>query len=317
MAAVFSAESFHSVLRRLELALDASAIGIWEHNITTGDIAWDLRLRELYGLAADAPVHWIDLVHPDDRAAAASDFDRAHSTGTGYSSQFRVILPDGQVRHLRSKAHFHRNEHGHALMIGAEWDVTEDVLLHQQLQRQTRELEQSRRLAEHAATHDYLTGVANRRGMEAFMSAEGGARTRSSSAVLHIDLDLFKAVNDRFGHAAGDTYLKNFATNLKQLVPAGGLVARTGGDEFVVVLPAAVPETACLLAASVIAMAEGLTGQIAPELGAASIGISAGTEPWSKLLTNSDYALYEAKRAGRGRYSLFEARRPGQNSTQS
>lgn len=306
MSAVFSAESFDGVLRRLQLALDASAIGIWEHNITTGDISWDSRLRDLYGIAPDAPVRWIELVHPEDRAAAAHDFDRAHLNGTGYSSQFRVILPNGAVRHLRSKAHFHRNEQGHAVLIGAEWDVTEDVLLHQQLLHQARQLEQSQRLAEHAASHDYLTGLANRRGIEHFMAAEAQSRTRSTSAVLNIDLDLFKAVNDQYGHAVGDLYLQNFAVGLRQLAPAGSLVARIGGDEFVVLLTAASAASACLLAASLVTMTDELTAQIGPGLGAASIGVSFGKHSWSQLMINSDHALYEAKRAGRGRYCLFD-----------
>ena len=314
MSVVFSAESFDGVLRRLQLALDASAIGIWEHNITTGDISWDSRLRDLYGIGPEAPVHWIDLVHPEDRAAAAQDFDRAHQSGTGYSSQFRVLLPDGQVRHLRSKAHYHLNDRGHAVLIGAEWDVTEDVLLHQQLQQQARQLEQSQRLAEHAASHDYLTGLANRRGIEHFLAAEAQTRTQSTSAVLNIDLDLFKAVNDRYGHAAGDLYLKNFASGLRQVAPAGSLVARIGGDEFVVLLRSASPASACLLAASIITMTDELTAQIGPDLGAASIGVSVGTQSWSQLMIQSDHALYQAKRAGRGRYFLFDAATPKSGS---
>ena len=317
MSTDFRALSLQSALRRLELAIDASGIGIWEHNVSDDSIVWDQKLRELYGLGDEQPITWLELVHPEDRAAASGDFERACLHGLGYSSQFRVVLPSGQIRHLRSKAHLHINELGQKIMIGAEWDVSVDVFLHQELVRQTTLLEQSRTLAEHAATHDYLTDLVNRRGLEEYLISESVNRKGAVSAVLHIDLDHFKDINDRYGHLAGDRHLKKFAIHLARLAPPGNLVARTGGDEFVVILVSSTKEDAFLLAESIIAMTKDLAGQIGADLGAVSIGISLGSEPWFQLLINSDYALYHAKRIGRARYWLYDVSTPRHSAERS
>lgn len=295
-----------SVFRRLELALDASGIGIWEHNASTGDITWDGRLRELYGLDPVDSIRWIELVHPMDRSAALEDFNNAINTKSGYFSQFRILLPDGQIKHVRSKARYYQDENGDALMIGAEWDVTDDVLIQEDLHRRTEELEELRRQADYAATHDYLTGLPNRRALDKFIqgveSSYGNTR-----AVLHIDLDNFKELNDALGHGAGDEYLRRFAHGLGELTPSDALACRVGGDEFLVMLPAAAPGSALLLATAIIAHAEELSAHLGNVSGSASVGVSLGHMPWRKLLTSSDRALYEAKGAGRGCFKLHDA----------
>jgi len=310
MSAELRALSLQNALRRLELAIDASGIGIWEHNVSDNSIIWDQKLRDLYGLSDQQPIAWLELVHPEDRVKASSDFEHACIDGLGYSSQFRVVLPTGQIRHLRSKAHLHINQLGQKIMIGAEWDVSDDVHLQLELVLQAKLLEQSRLLAEHAAMHDYLTGLLNRRGMDEFLGTETASRRGATSAVLHLDLDHFKAVNDGFGHSVGDQHLKKFAAYLAQLVPFGNLVARTGGDEFVVILVSSNTEDACVLAEAIISTTRDLACQIGADLGAVSIGISVGAEAWLQLLINSDYALYHAKRIGRAQYWLNDPSTP-------
>jgi diguanylate cyclase len=286
--------------RRLLLALEASGIGIWEHNATTGEIVWDDRLRALYGLEpGDAPA-WIEFVHPDDRMRAEADFTEALERRSDYSSRFRIVPRTGGIRHIRSRAHFHQSDNGDALMIGAEWDVTEDVQREEELRRRTLELEALRREAERAASHDYLTQLPNRRALQSFINAS--AASPATRAALHIDLDGFKSINDQHGHEAGDEHLREFAQGMQNMLPPGAFAARLGGDEFLVLLRSASIESATLLASSLIMLAASLSDRLEPPAGAASIGVSIGQSDWVRHIQVSDAALYAAKHAGRGRY---------------
>jgi len=166
---------------------------------------------------------------------------------------------------------------------------------------------------EHMAHHDSLTDLANRvRLNERLERALGDPANCRMVAVHHVDLDRFKAVNDTFGHHAGDKLLKIVASRLRGVVRDTDTIARMGGDEFVVVqAPLADPIEATALAQRVInAMAEpfDLDGHQAGV--GASVGIAVsptdGATP-EKLLRNADLALYRAKGDGRGTFRFFEA----------
>ena len=165
---------------------------------------------------------------------------------------------------------------------------------------------------EHMAHHDALTDLANRAllntRLEQALGAPGDGRM---VAVHHIDLDRFKAVNDTFGHHAGDKLLKIVASRLRPLVRESDTIARMGGDEFVIVqAPVADPADAISLAQRVI-IAVGEPFDIDGHLTAvgASIGIAVspgdGSTP-EELLRNADLALYRAKDDGRGTFHFFE-----------
>lgn len=152
---------------------------------------------------------------------------------------------------------------------------------------------------------DPLTGLLNRSGFQSYMERQLAAGGGETLALLCIDLDRFKPVNDTHGHAAGDQLLKQFAMRLARLVRPSDAVARLGGDEFAVAL-ANIQELrhACTVADKIIASAsepfdvEGLQLLIG-----ASIGIAWGVppgEPWAKLVAEADAMLYKAKGAGRG-----------------
>jgi diguanylate cyclase (GGDEF)-like protein len=160
------------------------------------------------------------------------------------------------------------------------------------------------------AEHDALTGLANRRQFEAAMAR--ACRQEETFAILYIDLDRFKAVNDAFGHSVGDGLLQATAERLRTMVRQSDLVARLGGDEFAVLqVPPATWESAQALAMRINhGMAE--TFEIAGH--SLHIGASAGvrlktaadTDP-SALLSSADRALYEVKKRGRGGFSIVAA----------
>lgn len=162
---------------------------------------------------------------------------------------------------------------------------------------------------------DPLTGLANRRFLhenEKHLIA-GAKRSRSQMAVLAVDLDDFKAVNDRYGHAAGDAVLVTSAERMKQLLRESDVIARFGGDEFVIVLgqvddAAAAREVARRVVESLsqpMPLTQGGTAHIG-----ASVGIAmcyAGKETLSELLKKADAALYAAKREGKHTYREADA----------
>ncbi|CAN7521423.1 putative bifunctional diguanylate cyclase/phosphodiesterase [Rhizobium leguminosarum] len=314
-----SEREFQDLLRRLELALDASQIGVWEHSIEQGGIVWDAQMHRLYETGETCRLVpaslWSNAIHPDDRERAERDFEQAITTRGAYNSQFRIVLPSGEIRHLRSRAHFYVDAEGLPSFIGAEWDVTADVLLNAELARQkvvaearALALEESNARIEHVADHDYLTGLPNRRLLDKRLSELPADKSITTLAVLHLDLDQFKQINDSHGHAAGDAVLRAAALRITAAIPVNGMVARVGGDEFVIVLVNFTDLTELKL------IAEDLQRRLRKKIrfgqemlqSGASIGASwSGERRARNLLAESDLALYQAKKLGRNRVEFF------------
>jgi diguanylate cyclase (GGDEF)-like protein len=163
---------------------------------------------------------------------------------------------------------------------------------------------------EHRALHDPLTGLANREGFgTAVERALGRGRARPGAAVLFIDVDDFKAINDSLGHSAGDELIGTLAARLRDAFRNSDVVGRLGGDEFAVLLADSDEQTArraaervrTLLAHPVI-----LADRVV-HMGA-SVGITMQEGPEhdvESLLRNADLAMYDAKRAGKARHAVF------------
>jgi diguanylate cyclase (GGDEF)-like protein/PAS domain S-box-containing protein len=159
----------------------------------------------------------------------------------------------------------------------------------------------------HEALHDPLTGLANRTLLRDRLehALARSARDGTETGVLFIDLDEFKHVNDRFGHAAGDAVLAVLGQRLRHAVRPADTVARLGGDEFVVVCEAVDEDTALALGRRL----EAAVRQPLPAAGVdheltASIGIALGRDDADSMLAAADSAVYQAKAAGRGRVEL-------------
>ena len=167
------------------------------------------------------------------------------------------------------------------------------------------------RLQRNALT-DRLTGVANRRAFDAALEQElaAAARDDTTLAVIVIDLDHFKGVNDTWGHAAGDEVLRAVGAALRNSVRAGDHAARYGGEEFAVVLPGAIRADAAATARRVLAAVRAITE---PRPMTASLGISCLAEHGrsaTELLAAADRALYAAKAGGRDQARVAGDRGP-------
>ncbi|MGJ8571880.1 MAG: bifunctional diguanylate cyclase/phosphodiesterase [Hoeflea sp.] len=308
--------------QRHRLALDTSRIGVWELNLNTSEMSWDSRTKELYGLSDSfEPITmetWSSALHPDDRLQAESAFNDVLAAGSSYNINFRVCAHDGATRWIRSVGAVHDDIGGQRYLVGVNWDVSADVELNARLlaakhgaELRNNELEEARAQMERNSLHDSLTGLPNRR----FLDEKLLHRTTGHqvTALLHIDLDRFKQINDTMGHAAGDAMLSHAASVLSASTRVGDHVARIGGDEFIIATTSPVSEQQlAALAGRIIAkMREPVLYEGHECRFGVSIGIAmADTEETScgkRLLIDADIALYRAKSNGRNRYEFFNA----------
>ncbi|MGO8117536.1 EAL domain-containing protein [Rhizobium leguminosarum] len=318
-------ETLSRLSRRLDLALEVSRIGVFEADIEHDTVEWDDRLIAIYGLqGASRQIGgdvWAKSLHPDDRERVLGLSDRSVESGSDFQQEYRIIRGDGAERVIRARSAFFIDGNGHRKLIGANWDVTEEVALRNELRRakdlaeaRNRELEAAKESIEHLALHDYLTGLPNRRYLDKMLD-ERAAECRAKGlalTILHIDLDRFKQINDTLGHRAGDAMLQHAASVLRTSVRAVDFVARIGGDEFVIL---------CIVdpvSKKIASLAERVIRELRKPVRyeghdcrfGASIGIAIDSGPKldaKQMLLDADIALYRAKGLGRNRFEFFSA----------
>ena len=244
------------------------------------------------------------LVHPDDRQIQQQTIAAVLASGQWTTAIYRMRHKQGHYVWMEVAARPIPGEEKNATdIILTGRNISVRVAAEQALQASRQELETQARL-------DGLTGLANRRQFDEQLAMALGRWKRHGSAValMYMDIDYFKQVNDRFGHAAGDEVLRVFGQRLQACVRSGDLVARLGGDEFVVLIEdLSSTATAEAIAEKLIAaMGEGIAVEERVLHVTTSIGIAYSANPaLSKVLTGAaDAALYQAKEAGRNTYQL-------------
>ena len=241
-----------------------------------------------------------DEIHPEDRERIKALFRRTVETGIGERAEFRLLLKDGGIRHIESQGNVVHDASGKvSRVVVVSRDVTERKKIEENLR--------------HLSYHDMLTGLPNRilfsdRLKQAIAAAKRDKRHILS--MMFMDLDNFKEINDRFGHAAGDLALKEVASRIQDCLRESDTAARMGGDEFVVLLPTIeTPDDAIIVAKKI---RHALYQPI--DLGnhgltvTTSIGIVVYPEHGSEeeaLLKNADAAMYHAKESGRNTVCVF------------
>ncbi|THF51076.1 EAL domain-containing protein [Allorhizobium terrae] len=316
-------QQLEELSERFELALDSFTCGVWQHDFSTMRTVWDERMYQLYNVQPNGPyvteTEWLQSVHPQDVPEILEAARAATEEGTRIDGTHRVLLKGGTIRYVRSIGQLRVDRSGGRKLSGVSFDVTADVLLTEELRNakaeaeaRNIELELTKNRIEYNALHDPLTGLANRRKFDRELDALTALAKvgRPRFTILHLDLDRFKEINDTLGHAAGDAMLVNAAEVLNRHVNHTDLVARIGGDEFVVLLRDVVDEqTAADLASRIIKEMnipydfEGFTCRFGVSIGIAAS--KAAKADARKILIDADLALYEAKRKGRNRYEFF------------
>jgi diguanylate cyclase (GGDEF)-like protein/PAS domain S-box-containing protein len=291
---------------RYAVAVRATNDGIWDWDLMTETMHFSERWRTLLGYenaAWDAPDDWFKLVHPADAERLHREIDQ-HLAGSSlhFESEHRVRHADGDWRWVLTRGLTTRDSCATPIRItGSMSDITE------------------RRNAEdrlvHDALHDSLTGLPNR---ALFMDrlVQCVSRTECDHgyrcAVLYIDVDRFKLVNDSLSHAAGDRLLVELGRRVRGVLRAGDTLARLGGDEFAILLDGVATPADALDVADRAGRA--IAGPITFDTGElsilASIGVTHsvdGAGDADELVRNADIAMYAAKSHGGGRYETFDA----------
>jgi diguanylate cyclase (GGDEF)-like protein/PAS domain S-box-containing protein len=239
-----------------------------------------------------------ELIHPDDLQAVQTLFNNLAATaGATARVEARWRHRDGRWRECELTASNLLGEPAVRGLVINSRDITDRKALEEQLS--------------HQAFHDSLTGIANRALFKdrLHQSVARAARRQEKPAVLFIDLDGFKAINDSAGHTVGDELLAAVAARLRPFVRTGDTMARLGGDEFAILLEDLEDLSAAIRVAERIneALKDPFTLASREIFISASIGIApfAPTQDPDELLRNADIAMYMAKAAGKGRYEVF------------
>ena len=244
------------------------------------------------------PEHWLTLVHSDDQERVQDAMSQAVATHEPFSAEYRVVARDGRTVWLRDMAVMVEDPtEGAQLWQGVQFDITAEKAAETQLQ--------------HLAFYDPLTGLPNRRlcidRLESVLSRPG----RPEVALLFLDLDRFKVINDGIGHAAGDELLVSVAQRLTPYVAGRGSLARFGGDEFVAVLEgfAHSREVERVAEKLLSALRRPFSTKGYDLVVGGTIGIAIASPDLrtpKDLLRAADVALYRGKAAGGGASAVFD-----------
>lgn len=300
-------EALRGSEERFSVAVRGANDGIWDWDLVQNKIYYSLRWKRMLGYGeddiSDSPDEWMGRIHPDDVIQVKNDLN-AHIEGftPHFVSEHRLMHQSGSYRWVlvRGLAVKFAGAKPHRL-AGSLTDITA---------RKTTE----ERLV-HDAMHDVLTGLPNRAYFLDQLKRSIERLKRHSdywSAVLFIDLDRFKLVNESFGHVAGDQLLIEIARRLEISLRPEDTVARFGGDEFAILLDDIKSEDDAIRVADRVqeTMSMPFYLQNQEVFTSASIGIVVNVGNYERaedLLRDSDTALYEAKAGGRARHQTFDA----------
>ncbi len=298
-------EALRESQERYALAVHGANDGLWDWDLRTEQIYFSPRWKAMLGYEepelSNSPEEWFSRVHPHEIKWLEAQI-MAHLEGQTQHLEIehRMRHRDGSYRWMLSRGFAVRDGVGKAYrMAGSQTDITERKQAEHQLV--------------HHALHDSLTGLANR---ALFMDRLQQAIERSKRidgyqfAVLFMDLDRFKVLNDSLGHIVGDQLLVSIARRLEACLRSVDTIARLGGDEFTVLLEGInEAEAACHLAERIHQALQApfnLNGQ--EVFTSVSIGIAMNSEDDrpEDLLRNADTAMYRAKTLGRSRHALFD-----------
>ncbi len=426
--------ALESAHERMRIATDSGDVGVWEWDVSANTLEWTPQMFKLYGIPAtdellDFQV-WVERLNPDDRASVLASVDESVKDSDNLECEFRILWPDGSIRHLHSFAHVKRDEAGQAVkLVGVTWDVTPLRRLASELAEQhellrvtmqsiddavitvdtqgkitwlnpsaelltgwsckkavgkaldqvygivheisglplensvseclctgirvnrnrdlvlispegleysvedsvapirdslgqllgavlvCRDVSEQRHLAQvmmHRATHDELTQVFNRSEFETRLRKliSRLQQVSGNHAMMFIDLDQFKLVNDACGHSVGDQLLREMAGMLRQSLREHDILARLGGDEFGVILHDCTVEQARNIAQGICDTMDDFRfnhGARRFRIGA-SIGLVPLDAQWNSLsaiMKAADTSCYAAKDAGRNRVHVW------------
>ncbi|MDQ3814282.1 MAG: diguanylate cyclase, partial [Armatimonadota bacterium] len=292
---------------RYALAAQGANDGLWDWNVKTDEIYYSPRWKSMLGYAENeigaSPDEWFNRIHPEDAKRVQAEM-AAHRAGqkSHFESEYRMRHRDGTYLWVLTRGLAVRDATGTAYrMAGSQSDITERKVAEDKLL--------------HNAFYDALTGLPNR---ALLMDRLGHALQRTKRkpdylfAVLFMDLDRFKVINDSLGHLVGDQLLVAVARRLRTCLRPTDTIARLGGDEFTILLDDIRNADDAILVADRIQHELRLPFSIEHKevFTGASVGIALSASGYVRaedLLRDADTALYQAKSQGKARHEIFDA----------
>ena len=303
-------EALRRERRRLTEAETIGQMGNWEWEVACDRVTWSPQLFRLFGLdpaTFEANLDaYMSVVHAADRGVVGAIIGRALETGVFEPFEHRYVR-NGEVRHMLARGQIVTDDDGQVVrMIGTGMDITDRKLAEKAVR-------QSQEALAYQALHDALTGLPNRSLLESRLehALARGRRTGARQALIFLDVDRFKVINDSLGHHVGDELLVELAGRLEHALRPSDTVARFGGDEFVMLCEDVdSDEVAMTIAERILeAAAEPVVLAGREHVMTVSLGVVLSSADCSaeSLLRDADVAMYCGKERGRARYELFDA----------
>jgi len=275
-------------------------VGSLDYNILTEELILSDEYYRILGLKHDIKLSWNDflnLIFIDDYERVSAIINKAIKEGSIFDIKYSISRND-KIIHMQTKGKVRKKQNGYAHITAISMDITQDV--------------ENKQTIEQLAYYDSLTGLANRTLLKDRMTKaiQNTKRTNDKLAIVFLDLDHFKLINDTLGHGVGDDLLIYISKVLKGLIRESDTLCRLGGDEFVILLPSIKHDEDAQIIAKKIQKAL----EIKHDIGihqlyiTSSIGVSVYPDhgdTCDELIRNADTAMYESKNEGRNRYTVY------------
>jgi diguanylate cyclase (GGDEF)-like protein len=276
-------------------------VGSWEYNLITKTLSLSDEIYRMLGVKQSTNIEWEDFMgytSENDYAKVMSILDTAVDHGSNFDIKYSLKLKNNKKIYIQTSGKVRKKQDGSAKITAVSMDITKEM--------------KNKETIEKLAYYDSLTGLANRLLLKDRITKfiQLAKRDKNQLAVIFLDLDHFKLINDTLGHDAGDDLLIYISELLKNLVREADTISRFGGDEFVILLP----NIHSIDAAEIVAQKIQKALQQKHHIGlhqlyiTTSIGVSIFPEhadTVDDLITNADTAMYEAKKSGRNGYKIY------------
>ena len=309
-------EAFHALRKsetRLSDAQRIAALGSWEWDLASDKLYWSDQVYRIFGQRPDSYETtyetFLNTVHPDDKESVKQAIQQSLNDHVPFNTDHRIILPDGSQRTVHEQAEVILSEGKPVYMQGTVQDITTRKETEQQI--------------EYLAYYDSLTGLPNRTYFkhQAIRAINMAETEGSKVALLFLDLDEFKRINDTLGHDSGDELLKGIADNLthslrstdcvaKADAPASSMLSRLGGDEFTIMLDgfSSANQVASVARRVLDKLTQPVTVLDQEFFITGCLGIAIYPDDGNDLETlfkHADIAMYQAKSRGRNEFQFY------------
>ena len=299
-----------SLTKRLSLATAVAKVGVWEWELANNTLTWDSTMFSIYGFAPMDPMPyemWSAAVHPEDLAVREDALHKLIDEKGEGTAEFRIVMADGSAKNISAAEKVVLDQNANVIrVIGVNVDITDRKQAEESLRNNEARMT-------HLAEHDYLTGLPNRMLLNDRIgrSIELARRNKKKVAVLFLDMDGFKHINDSLGHPTGDMLIQAISKQLLDCVRTSDTVSRQGGDEFIVFLPEVEHPEGTVAAAKRMLEAVASVHSISQHdlQITCCIGISVYPDDGpdaETLIKSADIALYQAKENGQSSYQFFQ-----------